>query len=135
MRGHACSIVDLAPPPVPVITAVSFTTGTSFTIEWSEPPGSCEMVDGFDPQLSPNDLSCMMSGMTYTCFYSRAHLGQTYTFIVSALNCDTQRGEEASVSVNLQGMSPHSVLCFDKDRNCFAVITGSSPLGMQICIP
>jgi len=28
-----------------------------------------------------------------------------YTFTVSALNCGTQRGEEANISVNLQGMS------------------------------
>ena len=108
------------PPPPTIITPISFTVGASFTMEWSEPPGSCEMIDSFDPQISPNDLNCMMNGMTYTCSYSEANLGETYTFTVLALNCGTQRGEEASVSVNLQGMSPHSVLCFDKDRNCFA---------------
>ena len=108
-----------APPPTPAITAVSFTAGTSFMIEWSESAGSCEMVDGFDPQLSPNDLSCMMNGMTYICSYRETHLGQMYTFTVSALNCGIQRGEEASVSINLQGMLHHSVLCFDKGKNCF----------------
>jgi len=116
-----CISLSLDPPPPPtIITPISFTAGLSFTVEWSEPPGSCEMIDSFDPQISPNDLSCMMNGMTYTCSYNETHLGQTYTFTVSALNCGTQRGEEASVSINLQGMSPHSVLCFDKDRNCFA---------------
>ena len=68
------------------------------------------MVDGFDPQISPSDLSCVRSGMTYTCSYNETDLGQTYTFTVSALNCGTQRGEEANVTVDLQGMSTHSML-------------------------
>ena len=101
--------MHLAPPPAPVIT-VNFTAGTNFTTKWSDPPGSCEIIDSFDPQISPNGLSCVMNGMNYTCSYSETHLGQTYNFTVSALNCGTQRGGEASVSVNLQGMTPHSVL-------------------------
>ena len=93
------------PPPVPTITTpITFTAGTDFTVEWSEPPGSCEMVDGFVPQISPNDLSCMMSGMTYTCSYNETHLGQTYNFTVSAFNCGTQRGDINCTEIVLQGM-------------------------------
>jgi len=101
-EGIEQMIFLFAPPPAPAIAAVGFNAATSFTTEWSEPSGSCEMSDSFGPQISPNDLRCTMNGMTYTCSYSEAHLGQMYTFTVSAFNCGTQRGEEASVSVNLR---------------------------------
>ena len=42
---------------------------------------------------------------TVTCSYNRTHLGQMYTFTVVALNCGTQRGDEATITINLQGMS------------------------------
>ena len=93
-------------PPAPTITDVSFTAGVSFTVEWSESPGSCETVDGFSVNITPNDLSCTRSSMTtVTCSYNETHLGQMYTFSVAALNCDTQRGDEATRTLDLQGMS------------------------------
>ena len=98
-----------APPPAPTITGVRFTAGESFTVEWIETPGSCDTVDGFTFNVAPNDLSCTRSSMTTaTCSYNRAHLGQTYTFSVATLNCDTQRGDEATITINLHGM-PHNV--------------------------
>ena len=91
-----------APPPVPVIVNVSFAACTNFTVEWSEPT---EMVDGFDPNIDPSDLQCSRDNMTtYTCQFSRVHLGQAYTFTVSALYCGTVKGDEAIITVNLQGM-------------------------------
>ena len=93
------------PPPAPNVTNVSFATAVSFTVEWSETPGSCETVDGFTFNITPNYLSCTRSSMTMvTCSYNRTQLGQAYTFSVAALNCDTQRGDEATRTVNLQGM-------------------------------
>ena len=108
-----------APPPAPTITDVSFTAGVSFTVEWSETSGSCETVDNFTFNITPNDLSCTRSTMTtVTCSYSRTHLGQMYTFSVAALNCGTQRGDEATITINLQGVSltkivkhGHNVYC------------------------
>ena len=95
-----------APPPAPTITDVSFTAGVSFTVEWSETSGSCETVDGFTFNITPNDLSCTRSTMTtVTCSYNRTHLGQMYTFTVAALNCGTQRGDEATITINLQGIA------------------------------
>ena len=95
-----------APPPAPVITFFSFTAGVSFTVEWSETPGSCETVDGFTFNITPNDLSCTRSTMTtVTCSYNRTHLGQMYTFSVAALNCDIQSGDEATITINLQGIA------------------------------
>ena len=41
---------------------------------------------------------------TVTCSYNETHLGQMYTFSVAALNCDIQRGDEATITINLQGM-------------------------------
>ena len=108
-----CISLPPALPPAPtIITPINY-TNASFTIEWSETPRGCEMVNSFEPRISPNDLSCVMSGMTYTCSYSETNLGQMYTFTVSALNCGIQRGGEASVSVNLQGtcMWTNYVLC------------------------
>ena len=64
-----------------------------------------------------------MSGMAYTCLYSGTHLGQMYTFIVSALNCGTQRGQEANVTVNLQGKSTHSLLYFDRKELVWVPLT------------
>ena len=107
------SSVSLPPalPSAPTITDVSFTTGVSFTVEWTETPGSCETVDGFTVNITPNDLSCTRSSRTtVTCSYNRTHLGQRYTFSVATLNCDTQRGNEATRTVNLQGM--HAVKWF-----------------------
>ena len=102
---YVCISLPLAPPPVPtIIKPISFSAIMSFTVEWSEPPGSCEMVDSFDPQISPSDLSCMMNGMTYTCSYSETHLGQMYNFTVSALNCGTQRGDVNHTEIVMQGM-------------------------------
>ena len=94
------------PPPAPTITIVSFTDDVSFTVEWSETPGSPETVDNFTFNITPNDLSCTRSTMTaVTCSYNRTHLGQMYTFTVAALNCGTQRGDEATITINLQGVS------------------------------
>ena len=92
-----------APPPAPTITDVSFTAGVSFTVKWSETSGSCETVDDFAFNITPNDLSCTRS--TMTCSYNRTHLGRMYTFTVAALNCGTQRGDEATITINLQGIA------------------------------
>ena len=99
-----CVSLPLAHPLAPTITTVSFTAGAAFTVGWSETPGSCEILDSFHPQISPSDLSCMMSGMIYTCSYSETHLGQVYTFTVSALNCGTQRADVNHTEIVLQGM-------------------------------
>ena len=105
-----------APPPAPTITGVRFAAGESFTVEWRETPGSCETVDGFTFNITPNDLSCTSSSMTMvTCSYSETRLGQTYTFSVAALNCDTQRGDEATSTVNLQGISKNLCSMGQKD--------------------
>ena len=83
-------------------------------MEWRETPGSCETVDGFTFNVTPNDLSCTSSSMTtVTCSYNRAHLGQTYTVTVAALNCDTQRGNEDSITINLQGMPSTKIVKHD----------------------
>lgn len=110
--NHACMKLGMsflfspAPPPAPTITDVSFTAGVSFTVEWSETPGSCETVDNFTFNITPNDLSCTRSTMTtVTCSYNRTHLGQMYTFTVAGLNCGTQSGDEATITISLQGMS------------------------------
>ena len=50
---------------------------------------------------------------TATCSYNRAHLGQTYTFSVAALNCGTQRGDEDSITINLQGASLTKIVNHD----------------------
>ena len=95
-----------ASPPTPTITDVSFTAGVSFAVKWSETSGSCETVDGFAFNITPDYLSCTRSTMTtVTCSYNRTHLGQMYTFSVAALNCGTQSGDEATITINLQGIA------------------------------
>ena len=101
-----CVFLPPAPPPAPNITGVRFTAGVRVTVEWKKTPGSCETVDDFTFNITPNDLSCTRSTMTtVTCSYNRTHLGQMFTFTVAALNCDIQRGDEATITINLQGRS------------------------------
>ena len=90
------------PPPAPEICGVSFPTNvSSFTVEWRDN----EMVDNFTFRITPSDLDCTRDSMTAaTCTYDETDWGKTYTYVVSALNCGNQSGNEANGSIQLYGM-------------------------------
>ena len=93
-----------APPPAPYIIDVGFIAEGRFSVEWMEARGS-QMVNGFTFSTTPTGLSCRNNSMTtVTCSYNESNLGQTYTFTVAALNCGTQKGNEASHRIHLRGM-------------------------------
>ena len=70
------------------------------------------MVDGFDFSITPNDLHCTVNSMTATCLYDVTHWGQIYTFSIAALNCGSQRGNESTNRVLLEGMSLTINTCY-----------------------
>ena len=99
------SIISLppGPPPAPEIPSVSL-TNVSFTVEWREPPDSSEVVDNFTFCITPNGLDCTRDSMTTaTCTYDEADWYKNYTYVVSALNCGNQSGNEANGTIRLQG--------------------------------
>ena len=70
------------------------------------------MVDGFDFSITPSDLHCTVNSMTATCSYDMSHWGRIYNYTVAALNCDTQRGNESTNRVLLEGMSLTINTCY-----------------------
>ena len=91
------------PPPAPNVPSISV-TNVSFTVKWKEPPDSSEMVDNFTFRITPNDLDCTRDSMTAaTCTYDETDWGRNYTYVVSALNCGNQSGNEVTGSIQLNG--------------------------------
>ena len=96
------SITSLPPGPLPApdIPSVSV-TNVSFTVEWN----SSEVVDNFTFRITPNDLDCTRDSMTAaTCTYDETDWGRNYTYVVSALNCGNQSGNEVTGRITLHGM-------------------------------
>ena len=106
------------PPQAPEIRAVRF-TADNFTVEWQ---ARGESADNFTFDITPNDFYCTRSSLTTaTCPYSRVNQGQVYIYTVAALNCGSQRGDESTGRVELQGMSLtiktyHFYQCTERDR-------------------
>ena len=98
-----------APPQSPEIISQSVDFGdSSFAVTWR----SRDVVDGFDFSITPSDLHCTVNSMTATCLYNMSHWGRIYNYTVAALNCDTQRGNESTNRVLLEGMSLTINTCY-----------------------
>ena len=108
-------IMCIGPPSSPGGMSVRFTEERQeFIIQWSrETVASLVNIDGYNVQVDgPNNLcgdpntTHFVTTEQYVCSnWSSSSFGQTYTFMVSAVNCGNQLGSSSQpVTVTLQGI-------------------------------
>lgn len=95
-------IYSLAPPPRPVFTCSLANDGGSVTFNWSSSYTSNYSVKHYRLEstvCSANDIS---PTAPYVC--DGLQIGELYSIILEAVNCDVQQGASEHVVIVLQGI-------------------------------
>ena len=105
------NVIAIDPPPLVNFTSCSLHPSTGgkaeVSLPWSSSFTSQHGVERYRVSVNPDPSSCSSDQVSpsedYSC--SGLVLGTRYTFIVSAINCGDQEGEENSAIVFIEGMA------------------------------
>ena len=96
------SLLNIAPPPLPVFTCSLADDGGNVTFFWDNSYNSDNVVDHY----CLNSTTCSSSGILPSALFvcNELQIGQRYTFSLRAVNCGDQEGSTEIVVIDLQGI-------------------------------